>query len=490
MLKLLLPKGMILSAIQKKELKNYGCCWSTIMRAYTYEEKDAANIEEYLHQKHVAFTCESIPDIDKGKTVQQKTLDTRIDIITDQIYKDKQLLRTELKAFNDEMVLSDLHTIPSVNDYESEFRFKVHLDLHQRYMQLIAAEKELDNLITSQETQETESFVFNGLSFEEMQNIPPKEWIVDQVFGKGDLGMIFGESGCGKTFVVVDLIVSLCHQQAWAESMTVNRSVNVAYFAGEGFSGLAERFKAATHAKGLDDIPNFTLFNKMPQLFLGSDVGEYQESMIRFIQECKNRDYKPDILIIDTLHTAIIDAEENSAKDVGRILSSCKRAISELGCSVILVHHTTKGGGSERGSGALRGGMDFMLEVRMPENNNQGYHKVLCSKLKDGAAWMNKLFSLSKVTGFKSVCVQWNTLTLDEECNLPNKEEYKSQILQFLRQYPGIRFSVSELSGKFKFSRQYCTKILSELHTERKCFKKTSDPDSPHGSMNPWKYFI
>lgn len=478
MLKLSLEKGIKLTPTQKTQLKNYGCSWSSLIMAYTYEEKNASNVEEYLREKAIKFEAIKTPDIDKGKSVQEKALDTRIDILTGQIYDTRNTLSLELKAYNDEMVMADLNDIPMSSSFDSQIRYARHLDLHQRWFALKAQELELDNLIKFQESHEKDGFIFNGLSFDEMENIPPKQWIVDKVFGRKDLGMIFGESGCGKTFVVVDMIVSLCHQEHWADSMSINEEVNIAYFAGEGFAGLAERFKAAAHSRGFSKIPNFTLFNKMPQLFLGSDVNEYQVSMKRFVAECKKRDYKPDILIIDTLHTAIVDAEENSAKDVGRILSSCKHAISELGCSVILVHHTNKGGNSERGSGALRGGMDFMLEVRMPENKNTGYHKVCCSKLKDGEIWKEKLFSLDKVNGFQSVCVKWNCLMIDEEKDFSEMGNVKAMILQHLKLNANQGFTYTELEKITGKKRGHIKNLCIELFMEGKCHKDTTIVES------------
>lgn len=485
MLKLSLEKGSILSAIQKTQLKNYGCSWSTMFKAWTYEEKDAANIKEYLQGKGIKFEAVKIPDIDKGKSVKEKALETRIDILTEQTYTARTALALELKAFDEDMILADLDNIPLKDAYETAIQFAKVKDLHERWITIKAQEKELENLITSQESQEKEGYIFNGLTFDEMENIPPKQWIIDKVFGRKDLGMIFGESGCGKTFVVVDMIISLCHQEDWADSMSVNEEVKIAYFAGEGFAGLAERFKAAARSRGFEKIPNFTLFDKMPQLFLGSDVNEYQESMKRFVIECKKRDYKPDILIIDTLHTAIVDAEENSAKDVGRILSSCKHAISELGCSVILVHHTNKGGNSERGSGALRGGMDFMLEVRMPENKNTGYHRVCCSKLKDGEVWKEKLFSLSKVNGFQSVCVKWNCLTIDEEKDYSEMSDKKMDILNLLKLNANIGFTYEQIIEETGIPLENIKRLTLQLFNDGKCFKEFKYPDQKASFKNP-----
>jgi hypothetical protein len=56
--------------------------------------------------------------------------------------------------------------------------------------------------------------------------------------------MIYGAPGCGKTFVVIDMIMRLCTGQQWANRFCVQRCLNVAYCAGEGLGGLPSRFAA------------------------------------------------------------------------------------------------------------------------------------------------------------------------------------------------------------------------------------------------------
>lgn len=49
--------------------------------------------------------------------------------------------------------------------------------------------------------------------------MPSKEWLLDQVFGAGDIDMIYGAPACGKTFVVIDMILSLCTRNKWLTSL-------------------------------------------------------------------------------------------------------------------------------------------------------------------------------------------------------------------------------------------------------------------------------
>ncbi len=148
---------------------------------------------------------------------------------------------------------------------------------------------------------------FTPYSFEDLLKMPPKEWLLDQFFGEGDVGMVYGPPGCGKTFFVIEMIISLCMAKLLADRFGVKRRLNVAYCAGEGVSGLPSRFQAAANHHGVTEMPNFTFYKTMPQLFLegdGSDITTIKE----FVYQWRERQFKKevealDVLIIDTLHT-------------------------------------------------------------------------------------------------------------------------------------------------------------------------------------------
>ena len=74
---------------------------------------------------------------------------------------------------------------------------------------------------------------FNPLSLSDLLRLPPKQWLLDMVFGAGDLVMLYGPPGTGKTFVAIDMIFSLCLAQQWGERFAVPSPLTVAYCAGE-----------------------------------------------------------------------------------------------------------------------------------------------------------------------------------------------------------------------------------------------------------------
>lgn len=333
---------------------------------------------------------------------------------------------------------------------------------------------------------------FEPLSFDELMAMPDKEWLIDQVIGKGDIGMIYGAPGCGKTFVGINMIVAACTGSEWAGRFQPARALNVAYCAGEGVSGLPARFRAALDPFGVSTLPNFTFYKTIPQLYNDEDtITTY--SIRQFVTEWLERleagAAKPlDVLFIDTLHTASTAADENSAKDMGVVLRACRDASTALGCAVVLVHHTNKGGTAERGSSALRGAMDFMIEIKRPSEESTRA-LMRCAKLKDGEAWKDQLFDLFAVEGCDSVCVLWDKPGEGTQIT-GAKAADKEQLLAMMKANAGGRFTVKSLAGGIDKKENYTRKLLTELSNEGLCQQELKQKGKDAGGHNPWLYFV
>ncbi len=331
--------------------------------------------------------------------------------------------------------------------------------------------------------------IFTPLSYADLKALPEKEWLLNDIFGAGDLGMIFGAPGCGKTFVVIDMIVQMCRGSLWAHRFGAIRPLNVAYCAGEGISALPARFTAAVKHYGLDDLPNFTFYKNIPQLYdqNSSDCA----TILQFILEWKKRlDASTatalDVLVIDTLHTAIAGADENSSQDMGLVLQACRLATQQLGCTVILVHHTNKDGITERGSSSVRGAMDFMIRIKKPDLGKGTDATIFCEKLKDGEIWREQSFCLSPVEASTSVCVSWD----DPNAHISgNQNSDKERLLRTMRKYPDFPFGCKALSDVIGQKENYTLKLLNKLVEENKCKVKILDEEKKKSSRNPWVYF-
>jgi len=142
--------------------------------------------------------------------------------------------------------------------------------------------------------------------------------------------------------------------------------------AAEGFFGYTMRLKAWENHH--HETANYADF-------LHGDVDLFDDvSLDMLITSIKDGQYV--LVVIDTLAMVSGDADENSTRDMNRMVKGCKRIIEDCNTALILVHHTGKAGTDERGSSALRGAMDSMIKLTQ-HDTLPDVVKVTCEKMKD-----------------------------------------------------------------------------------------------------------
>jgi hypothetical protein len=319
--------------------------------------------------------------------------------------------------------------------------------------------------------------------FPDLLALPPKTWLIDQILGAGDLGMLYGPPGSGKTFIVVDLILAGCLGVTFANRFAVDRPLNIAYCAGEGLSGLPARFRAAAAYYGVSDLPNFTFYDAVPQLYSAPAVEPLLPTLYHFVQEWQARqqagEAQPlDLLIIDPLSSATVGADENSSKDTGRIIQLLRTTSQTLGAAVLLVHHSNKQGTGERGSSALRGAMDCMLCVKREDKK----FLLTCEKLKDGERWPEQMFALTAEDD--SMRVLW------DEPGRPWQEDSQTRkVLDLLKQSPGRHFESQHVAQALSLSDGAASNHLARLHKKGEITRVKANEDKRKSNRNPWLYY-
>lgn len=213
-------------------------------------------------------------------------------------------------------------------------------------------------------------------------------WLVKNFLPKATLGVIYGESGSGKSFLAYDLCAAISRGlDTWCGKRVSPGRVLIVV--AEGAQGFRQRIDAYCHQQGVrpgdfevdyisDFIPNLTMPNLVTDLI--KEINERQPY---------------DLIVMDTFAQVMAGADENSGKDVGSALAECKRINTQTGAMVLLVHHSGKDAGKgARGWSGLRAAADVELEITRKDNDRA----IKVTKLKDGQDGAQMGFKLHTVT--------------------------------------------------------------------------------------------
>lgn len=214
------------------------------------------------------------------------------------------------------------------------------------------------------------------LSRDELDELEPPEWLIENIIPKESMSIVYGNPGQGKTFLVLDWCLSIATGKAFrGGNDTVHFPVEkgvVVYVAAEGARGIKTRVQAWEREHGIRATDLYVV-QKAVQLA----QKEHRDGLIEGLRHLSGT---PILVVFDTLSRCMVGMDENSAQDVSLFIKSADVVRDELNCAVTIVHHSTKDGTTERGSSALRGAADAMYKV---SRNDSRLIEMKCDKMKD-----------------------------------------------------------------------------------------------------------
>ena len=193
-------------------------------------------------------------------------------------------------------------------------------------------------------------------------------WRIKGLIPKAGLGAIYGPSGEGKTFVALDLAMTIARGVPWRGRKAERAAV--LYLSPDGGEMVQNRFFAYCQHHGVDpdDPDDHSLFLAPRPIDLlnrggrhGNDGTTAALATIERIEAAYG--VKIGVVMIDTASRVMPGGDENAAKDVTRFIDNMA-AIAGEGRAVIAIHHTPKSDSTVlRGHSALHGACDFELNV-------------------------------------------------------------------------------------------------------------------------------
>jgi 5S rRNA maturation endonuclease (ribonuclease M5) len=191
------------------------------------------------------------------------------------------------------------------------------------------------------------------LDISELADLPPPEWLVENIITENGMSVWWGKSGALKSFVALDIAMSIASGLAFQGHPV--KAGPVVYLAAEGAYGLAKRVLGWQSTKA-DGAP--AQFKLIPHPV--SIVGEIDD-LIAAITALPE---KPSLVVLDTLARTFGSGHENDTADMGAYVVAVDRLREATGAHVAIVHHSGKDEErGERGNVALRGACDTVVYV-------------------------------------------------------------------------------------------------------------------------------
>ena len=207
---------------------------------------------------------------------------------------------------------------------------------------------------------------------QDIMNLPSIDWKVQGVFPESGFACIYGVSGGGKSFLAMDMALSMAEGRRWFGLRT--KKAAVTYIVAEGQHGIKGRI-LAWEAENKRELPENVQF-VLDDFYIGADVERLAKSIPT-----------GSLIVIDTMNAVSAGLAENDVVDMGIIISNCKQLQKLTSGLVCLIHHCGKDAAKGlRGHTSLIAALDAAIEVDR-RGNNRVWKVVKNKDGQDGQAY-------------------------------------------------------------------------------------------------------
>ncbi|PIE10264.1 MAG: hypothetical protein CSA72_09700 [Rhodobacterales bacterium] len=185
-------------------------------------------------------------------------------------------------------------------------------------------------------------------------------FVVNGLLEETALSMIYGASYAGKSFVALDMAMSVATGSPFY-GHDVSEPQSVIYVAAEGAQGALRRIQGWCKKRSVDRREAHLFFSRR-SVSMSDDAA--WRSLCEGISAINAQHPPAKLVIFDTLNRSMGKWDENKASDAGEILERLSELAHDFESNVCVVHHT---GHSEkdrgRGSSAFYAGLDQSFKV-------------------------------------------------------------------------------------------------------------------------------
>lgn len=242
---------------------------------------------------------------------------------------------------------------------------------------------------------------YGAVFFADLDAAPvQRNWIVKGVLEDSEFSTLWGFSGSGKSFLILDmgLSIALAAIPGRPERPWFGHRVfpgGVIYLAPEGGRGLANlRIRAWRQERNVAPGTPLPFVLVPAPIDLRSPEGDTGKLIAEMKQLAARMSVRLRLVIVDTLAQAMAGGNENASEDMGAFIRNCQLIHQETGAHVVAVHHAGLDRTRERGHTSLRAACETSIEVLKPEGGGNAW---VIRKQKDGEEGVPHPFRLQSV---------------------------------------------------------------------------------------------
>jgi hypothetical protein len=185
---------------------------------------------------------------------------------------------------------------------------------------------------------------------EEILDIPKSQTLVGGIFHTNSLAALYGPPKSGKSFVALDVALSVATGRRWLDQDVIDGPV--LYVIAEDGPGIAQRARAWLARHGSLGAVAWLL--EPVQILAPGTLDQLIDVAVEL---------SPALIVFDTLARCTVGMDENSSQDMGRLVQALDLLREKTGACIIVIHHSGKDGSrGMRGSSALLGAMETTVE--------------------------------------------------------------------------------------------------------------------------------
>ena len=201
------------------------------------------------------------------------------------------------------------------------------------------------------------------LDVEDCVALEPRPVQIDSVLRVGEVAILAGAAKARKTWLALDLAQAMAEEAKWCAEFQC-RLGSVLYIDAEcPPEVLGERLR-------INRVGSPTMQDQVQVLSCRGNAPQSVDHACEMIRQgVAQADAR--LVIIDTLSAFLPMSDENDNAEATHLMSEIVRVAEEMDVSILLIHHTPKGGGAQRstvdaaaGAGAFARRADTVLAVR------------------------------------------------------------------------------------------------------------------------------